>query len=469
MTIDIADYDMQAIGELAERELYRREILARHDVLSWGKYYFPDKFKLPFCELHHYIASIYNEPKTNTIAPRGHAKTTVQCFLIPTYLALNEPDLYHHYLNVQSTATKAQNVNIDIRRELESNPLIHQDYGDLVAPEKWTEKQFVLNNGVIFTAVGAGEGMRGINYRNKRPDFIIVDDLYDDDVRNSRTQIEKIENWLLSTLYPMRSKMKNSVFHLQGTVANKIDLLHKFQTDNTVKSRVFKAITDDAKKQVLWRELNDYDALMAEKKFIGSTNFAREYQGEVRDDESNIIKASWIKYARSIPEGHKIERVKWGVDPSIGASETSDFTGIAITYQTLYEGSKYYFITYAKGVRLSMQMRIKTLVDLAPLYPPHQCKVESIAGFKDFTAELRRQTNLPIVEITRVKDKITNLERVAPLFENGKVFIMTSMPEADRIELIDQLINNTPNYDDVRDAVILTLTDDKSPMRIGVI
>ena len=56
------------------------------DILSWGKYYFPDKFTLPFCrELHDYLIEISENPFTVTLAPRGHAKTTISCFLIPLF------------------------------------------------------------------------------------------------------------------------------------------------------------------------------------------------------------------------------------------------------------------------------------------------------------------------------------------------------------------------------------------------
>jgi hypothetical protein len=161
--IDEEDFNFLAFD--VSKKLDDLEIKDRaSNVLTWGKYYFPDKFTLDFCiELHEYLVSIADEPFTDTLAPRGHAKTTIKCFLIPLFYALNEPDKFRHYVNIQSTATKAIAVNLSIREELEKNELLLRDYGDMVTKEKWTEKQFVLNNGVVFTAVGAGESFRGKN------------------------------------------------------------------------------------------------------------------------------------------------------------------------------------------------------------------------------------------------------------------------------------------------------------------
>ena len=68
-----------------------------------------------------------------------------------------------------------------------------------------------------------------------------------------------------------------------------------------------------------------------------------------------------------------------------------------------------------------------------------------------------RIANLPVNEIDHVKHKITNLENKSHWFENGKVFINRNMEPKLKALLIEQLTNNYPAHDDVRDAVLLCI------------
>ena len=188
---------------------------AEGDILTWGQALFPEKFPLPFCqELHGYFVSIRGEAFTNTEAPRGHAKTTIECFLIPLYQALVEPESFRHYLNVQATSTKADAVNMAIKLELEENAELRELYGDQVTKSRWTNSQFVLANNVIFSSIGAGQSIRGINYRNIRPDYILIDDLYDEEDINNVEATEKKNDWFWGSLYKARAIGRRTSMHV---------------------------------------------------------------------------------------------------------------------------------------------------------------------------------------------------------------------------------------------------------------
>lgn len=95
--------------------------------------------------------------------------------------------------------------------------------------------------------------------------------------------------------------------------------------------------------------------------------------------------------------------------------------------------------------------------------------IEGISGFKDFVAEVKRLTNCPVKEISKVKDKLTRLELQSVKFENGHVYINTEINEGLKLKLIDQLINNHPDHDDIRDAVVLALEQDIKGFQIAVV
>ena len=106
------------------------------------------------------------------------------------------------------------------------------------------------------------------------------------------------------------------------------------------------------------------------------------------------------------------------------------------------------------------------------LYVKHKfdiIRLEGIAAFQGLGQEIKRTTDLPLKMVTAVKDKITRLEAQSPKFENGKVFINKAIDKGIRDTLIEQLINNFPKHDDIRDAVILALEYEQRNFYVGAI
>lgn len=484
-TVDVQDPQLFEIRRQARLEVARRAA-KRKDILTWGKALFPEKFSLPFClELHGYFIDIRGDDFTNTKAPRNHAKTAIKCFLIPLFQALEEPETFRHYINVQATREKALAINVSIKSEIEENELIRELYGDMRG-ERWTDWQFILSSGVIFTAISAGQSIRGLNYRQIRPDYTLVDDLYNEEDINNMESTAKKNAWLMGSLYPARAKSRRTSFHVQGTAINHYDILCKLEKDPTVKSRTFRAIkewaVDGVGGRVLWPELNTYEQLMTDMRRMGSVIFFRELQNEPRDEASAIIKHSWLyptdgkvswEYDPAklkFDNNHRLVGVFLLCDPSIGEKEQNDFTAVTLVLVAQYaDGSgNIWYIHDAWNEQLSLDKRIKLLKDIAENQPSErgvtQVRIESIAGFKDFTAEVKRRTNLPVKEIDHVKDKIANLESKSHFFENGKVKINRELERKvtkDGINLKDmitfQLTMNYPQHDDLRDSVLLGL------------
>lgn len=474
------DIRRQARIEVAKRAAKRK------DILTWGQALFPEKFNLPFCwEMHGYFVEIRGDEFTNTKAPRNHAKTAIMCFLIPLFQALEEPETFRYYLNVQATQEKALAINASIKTELEENELLREMYGDMVG-DRWTDSRFVLANGVVFAAISAGQSIRGVNYRQARPDYIVVDDLFNEEDINNPESTEKKNNWFLGSLYPARAKSRRCSVHVQGTAINHYDLLVKLEKDDSVKSRTFQAVkewaSDGNPGVALWPELNSYDALMVDLKRMGSVIFFRELQNEPRDEATSIVKRVWLykvdgtnweydplELNRRLTEAHatiQVLAIRIGNDPSIGKKNESDFTGTALVIVTQVsdgEGNDYW-IENVWEEHLTMEGRIQQLKMIAGERQPDQqvtnVRVEAIAGFNDYADEVIRKTNLPVERVTWVTDKITNLENRSHFFENGKVHLNGNIEPELKDKLVHQLTNNYPKHDDIRDAVLLTMDND---------
>jgi len=458
----------QARIELAKR------YAAKGDILNWGKVLFPEKFNLQYCdELHGYFVDIRKNEFTNTESPRNHAKTIIKCFLIPLYQSIYEPKEFFHYLNVQATEAKSLAINTAIKLEIENNQNLFDLCGDLKG-DRWTDQQFVLKNGVVFTAISAGQSIRGINYKNLRPDYIVVDDLYDDKDINNLDSTQKKNAWFWGSLYSARAKSKKCSIHVQGTAINDEDIMEVLKKHENVKSKTFKAVTDYKSKSVLWPELNSFESLERDREVMGSVIFFREMQNERRQENTAIVKRSWIRTYEAesmvFDKDYFIVETSINCDPSIGDGDESDYTGIALVHKTRYRDSTgyEYLIDNIWNEHLTLDGRIRLLQDIYERSrlsgrPVSKVRIEAIAGFKDFAAELRRRTGMPIKEVNKVPDKISNLENKSHYFENGKVLINAGITQKLKDQLIYQLTTNNPRHDDLRDSCLLALDDRNQP------
>lgn len=473
-----------------------REAAKKKDVLAWGKAVMPEKFYKPFCdELHGYFVSIRDAEMTSTVAPRGHAKTLVKCKLIPMFQALEEPEAYDFYLNLQSTHEKGVLLNFSIKHEFETNPVIRSLYGSMVGDVKWTDELFMLKNDVIFRGGGAGDSIRGMQFLDRRPKYTIVDDLYDEADISHPDRIQLKNDWYWSSLYPAREKGKRTSFHTQGTVAGENDLMLQLgemaKTDPTIRHREFSAVRDDG--TPLWKELNTIEELEKERVRMGDAAYSRENLGDRSSRTTSIIKphmiAGWRRPASDFrcdttTDQYVLLNVLVGVDPSVGKKQNpgptkgkeGDPAGFARVWKLRDKLSPaslpIYFIDNVHMEQLGMDARVKMAQEFVTTARPdrrvRRVKVETIAGFDDIGTLIARAVGVPCDKVDHVADKMLNLERKQPIFQNGRIFVNEAIPLKVLLELERQITTNQPTHDDGRDAVFLCLDDSARPMKSWV-
>ena len=450
--------------------------------LAWGKYYFPEKFTKEFCdELHGYLISIMYEDETFTLAPRDHAKSTIVCFLMPIYLAYVKPGMYKHFMLIQETSTKAKMTNTNLRKQIESNERLREDYGDQVG-EKWTEKVFVMANGTAFSCFGVGESVRGWNVDNNRPDFAVIDDIYElSDCENSEAVRKKVEYYDADVSPAMadNSEGKAVSIHNIGTAINAGDHIHLAEKRGANFFRRFQAITDTDEKITLWKP---FSWLMERKERLGSIVFSREFQNEIRDEASAIIKLSDIQYydGRTFPTKQESllekrmnhyeearEYVSWNranLDPAEKTKEVNDFTAkVAGVYTNLGN----FYIYDATNEKVSFNQNKEQAIAFYKRNNLDKMVIETNKGQAIYD-EIRRTTSINVVGHHESVDKITRKVKQSAKFEMRKVFISMLIPDKIRNEIVDQLTTNAPNHDDLSDCVISILEmSDKQELFIG--
>lgn len=490
-------YNIRGRAEKAKR------CAAAKDVLGWLAAVNPKTYHLPFCELHRFQAEIRHDAESGVEAPRYHAKTAIGCAGIPLYGALEEPELYDYFLNVQATERKALAVNTGIKLELEQNEVLRYLYGDQTSTEKWTDFLFVLRNHVVFQAATTGQSLKGTNYRLRRPNYVILDDAYNDDHIRNPEMTMAVNDWVESTLEPLMANDRSHILRWQGTAVNDADGLKKLEAKSKVSGsstrfRRFTAhgefvLSDDGvtmtwadTDKVLWPELRSIQKWRAMKAEPGrnQVTYNREHLCVRSGAGESVVHEEWM--ANPSWEYDPDQELRFGIDhillsviiccdPSVGKKAENDPTGLAAILKTQrMDGSlPKYFIDALRNERLGPQQRIDQIKAWVRDYrrrftmaQSFEVIIETVAGFADFGDIAAGQLDVPVTVLPETKDKLARLEAKAILFQNRRVFLNKRIDALLKTTIKQQLTTNYPTNDDLRDAAIMAL--DPKDMGIGL-
>lgn len=186
-------------------------------------------------------------------APRDHAKTTAgtQAFGLAAPLF----GFRDHVLIVSATESLATSLLKDVRVELTENEELIRDF-DIKGLLKDNDTELIVVAGESpfrIIAKGAGQRLRGMKWRNKRPNLILVDDLEDDEEVLSLERREKLRKWFMNAL--LRIGSDDALFRMAGTVMHEDSLLNRFLHDPAWLSECWRAHASfDDFSEILWPE-----------------------------------------------------------------------------------------------------------------------------------------------------------------------------------------------------------------------
>lgn len=387
----------------------------------FGKYFFPRMIvgSVPDCHLD-LIRELTSRKDSAIIFPRGHAKSTwekIDCIHDVVYGL--EPVIMY----VGNTITDAQFHFEAIKGELEGNALLRELYGSLVPPNwqdspKWTNKHFEASNGVNVVARGAGKG-RGVNIKNQRPTKIVIDDAEDDDMVRSPERREKFHTWLNNVIIPSLDSDRGFV-KMIGTVLHDDCELLKFYASN---GGIFRKAIEDGKP--IWWSMEKLDSL---KRRIGSVSFAQEFMNEPTNEESAIVKLSWMVFYEEGQAPANLTKYAFA-DLAISAGTTADYFVILVVGVDDRGGIWVVDMIRERGVTFSGQ--VEAVIQCQLKHRTTRFGIESVAYQRALEQEVKRRSNelgiyVPAVPIIPDVDKGRRLLRITPQIENGTIHFLRS-------------------------------------------
>lgn len=463
--------DLSALVNETPSQKDKRIRRLQKDYAAFCEYYFPHFLTLRDKTTGEVIRTVHNAPFHNSAAlkvkntpnlkavfkwPRGHAKSTHFDIFLPLWLMFQPKRLINVMVVVGKSEESAIGLLSDIQAELEFNQRIIADFEEQKAVGNWQEGQFVTQSDVAFFARGRGQSPRGLRYKEARPDYIVIDDLDDDELCRNEKRVHDLTDWVKEALFGALDVGRGR-FIMVGNLISKNSVLANIAATKGVYVSEIKAV--DKNGEPVWKEKWTKEEAEEAAAFMGYRSWQKEMMHNPIKD-GTIFRHEWIRYKKVLPL-HKYEMLVCYTDPSFKSTTANDYKASRLWGKI---GNELHLIDcYVRQDTVSGMVRW--------LYNLHESMPENVsvlffmeANFMqdiildEFTTEGNlRGYQLPILPDKRKKpEKIQRIEAISPLWERGFVFYNEALKDTPDMQVgIEQTLSlerGSRVHDDAPDA-----------------
>lgn len=261
---------------------------------------YKERFWRQFSRKHDEFFEVWDDRSVQqilVIMHRGGGKTSLFNYAAPSQAITFEQ--YHFIVPVSATATSATLQSDNLKSEMSQNKLIYSAIGEVKSAEKWSRDAWITANGVMVMPKGRGQQVRGILFKNYRPDLIIPDDLEDDEsvmtIEQRRKTAEFFHGQLAGVVDRSSDKWRICVV---GTVLHEACLLLELKSDPDW--TVIEIPLCDKEFKSYWPAYMDNDAVLKLKKQyerMGNLDiFYREYMNQAQAKEDASFQVSYFRH-----------------------------------------------------------------------------------------------------------------------------------------------------------------------------
>lgn len=425
--------------------------------LEWGRVFLPHHMPAPSPAFHWELADmIFSDDELVALAaPRGHAKSTITDLVCLLYGAAER--VFRYCLIVSDSSDQAEGLLDEVRREVEDNEKLQDIYPGMKRGPIWNQRELVFANGTRIQAMGQGKKVRGRKRGGTRPDFILIDDLENDELVETLQQRTKLRKWFRSALLP--AKAPNGRVRVVGTILHSDSLLFRLLRNVNWTRRLWRAISDNGK--ALWEAWRPAHKLLREKEEARRdgllSSWYQEFQNQPMADEESPFRPEYFRYFDELEMTRNGLRVRYYrtlyVDPAISQKQKADFTAFTVVYAST---DGYWYVMEAFRRKCTPSEILDTIMKLQDKHKLHTIGIEDVAYqacLQHWLAE-RAQDNFKYLRIQGVKpgttDKRTRVLALQPYFRAGRVLFRNSI--SGRLE--EELLNiDAIDHDDLADAL----------------
>ena len=391
--------------------------------------------------------------------PRGHAKSTHMGVFIPMWLKIQKECTIRSLVLAGKSEDSAIRLLSDLQAELQYNRLYEHDFGRQYKAGAWSEGEFTTQDGVSFHAIGRGQSPRGLRDRQNRPDYIICDDLDDDELSRNPARVDTATEWTREALMGTFGA-EGGRFIMVGNLISKCSILANIMETPGV--HVSRVNVYDSKGNPAWPEYWTRERIEAKRRTVGYRAFEKEYM-------NNPITLGAVFRQEDIVFGKMLSRLSQYVqlicytDPSWKATKQNDYKATMLVGKAP-TGEFHLLKAYADQTSVTNMIEwhyaIARWVDgRVPVYYYMEDNMLQELMLEEFRKHGAAKGDIiPIRGDSRKKpDKFARIEAMQPLFEQHLVIFNQDGRESPGMQvLVEQLLateKGSRMHDDAPDAL----------------
>ena len=340
-----------------------------------------------------------------------------------------------------------------IKHEIETNEVIQELWGDQRGAV-WNEGEIVLKNGVKIMALGARMKFRGVKHYDQRPDFVLVDDLEDEENTNTEDKRERLAKWVSRVVWPACSFARKRII---GTPLHPNSWLECMRKMAGWLFRVFPIVIPAVVDASQWEKAQWEDRYPLEwcrKRMDQMTRegdlqgFVQEYLCRSEDPSLKPFAERHIVAATALPPNLASLVI---CDPARTVGAKSARTGyVVVSWMGTTLNVRHAFGSYDMPAKI-----IETLFTLDEAFKPTWIAVEK-DGLEQFIMQplrheqARRGVILPIkaMNAPREQSKDAFIRGLQPFFEASEIRMCGPFPE-----LREEILNFPTGLKDILNAL----------------
>ncbi len=440
--------------KIIENQAFRKQ-LAINSYYWFFHIYFAKYIKYPTGEFQREWCDLLEDLNINfleIIGFRGSAKTTYAVLGFPIWAMITGKS--HHSLLISDTFGQIKGHIYNLKNELENNQLLIEDFGSFEGKELWTTTDIIIPKyDAKIIARSTGQKIRGIRYKQWRPQLILADDLENLESIRTKEQRDKTFRWFMGDVVP--AGQEDTKFVLIGNLLHTDSLMAKIkgQILEGLRQGIVKEYPIVKNGEIIWKGKfkTMADIEREEKKVNDMRTWQREYLLKIVPEEGQIVKEDWLQYYDTSPENYA--SIGTGVDLAISKKDTADYTAM-VSGKLLIKDSepKIYVLPNPINERLTgYETTQKALLLKNLLGTLNQFWVEDV-GYQAMQIEAMQKVGIPAVGIKVSSDKRARLMTISTYIENGTILF----PKKGCEDLILQLLGfGIETHDDLVDAFVL--------------
>lgn len=449
----------------SEPDKKKRMERAKRDYAFMVSYYFPHYATSECGDFQIEAANFIKKHKEcidAEIWARAHGKSVHCDIMIPFWLWLNnEVDVM---LLVGKSADDAKILLSDLQAEFEANPQILADFGEQKKLGSWEDGNFVTKNGSAFFSLGRGQSPRGVRYKNKRPNLIVIDDIDDDEIVENLKRVLKVFKWLWGALFGTmdnkgaRMIFANNLISRAGIIAKVIEKITALsKKKKNVRVNIVNSLDENG--NPTWHQKYTKEHFDNKKEIVGDYAFQTEDMNNPQI-EGKIFKDEEIQWA-PIPRLNLFECIVGHWDVAYAGTTSADYNAIKIWG---LKDKKFYCIkAFVRQCKMATAIRFmieyeKSLPESVRILWRYESQFWNDAlkmTLDQVREEMKAELNL--IQCERpVTNKFVRIVSMQPYYQNGKIYY--NKKEEYNIDMqtgINQLKAIEPGYnshDDSPDA-----------------